>query len=193
MRSDIQASLLSVITPATFSTYLLDFYSAFLNIHGKRFAKPYTPTQLIKITSHTLTYEGVVTDDEEYEWTLEPTHVNVKNGVFQLFWRGTAETIKIQLADAGGGEDDKAPAPAPAPTPELEEVEMAVAEDTATNGFLRLTSNSQLRDKRSIEEARIRAKWAQYKAEKAIAKYVERYGELDDELLSDSGSGSDSE
>jgi hypothetical protein len=191
--ADIKDSLLSVITPATLSNYLLGLYSAFLNIHGKRFAKPYTPTQLIKITSHIA--ETTISDEDEYEWTLMPHSIHVKNGAFHLKWKAAAQPIKIELSEeAPEHPEQKSPA---LDLPVIQEVEIAaVAEENTSNGFLRLTSNSQLRDKRLLEEARIRAKWAQYKAEKAIAKYVERYGELDDELLSEddeSGSESDSE
>jgi hypothetical protein len=195
-KGDIDNSLLSVITPATLSEYLLNLYSAFLGIHSKSFAKPYTPTQLIKITGHTVICEDA-TDDEEYEWTLTPLKVDVRNGVFQLHWKGTAHRMKIELNAAEEVEEQKPPAQATqAPAAPIQEVEIKACEADATNSFLRLTSNSQLRDKRLLEETRIRAKWAQYKAEKAIAKYVERYGELDEELLSDedeTGSETDSE
>ncbi len=196
-KGDIDNSLLSVITPAILSEYLLNLYSAFLSIHSKSFAKPYTPTQLIKITGHTVTCEDA-TDDEEYEWTLTPLKVDVRNGVFQLHWKGTAHRMKIELNAAEEVEEQKPPAQAEAAAAPIQEVEIeAVPEADTTNSFLRLTSNSQLREKRLLEEAKIRAKWAQYKAEKAIAKYVERYGELDEELLSDeedeTGSESDSE
>jgi hypothetical protein len=199
---DLSNSLLSVVTPATLSEYLLNLYSAFLKIHAKSFAKPYTPTQLIKITGHTVTCEGA-TDDEEYEWTLAPLRVDVRNGVFELCWKGTAHRMKIELnaAEDVEEEEQKSPAlPPTAPQPQpIQEITIdAVPESTDTNSFLRLTSDSQIRDKRLLEEAKIRAKWAQYKAERAIAKYVERYGELDEELLSDddedeSGSETDSE
>ncbi len=193
--ADIKDSLLSVITPATLSNYLLGLYSAFLNIHGKRFAKPYTPTQLIKITTHD-TEINISEDEDEYEWKLTPYSIHVKNGVFHLKWKAAAQPIKIELSEeAPEHPEQKSPA---LEQPVIQEVEIAaVAEEDTSNSFLRLTSNSQLRDKRLLEEARIRAKWAQYKAEKAIAKYVERYGELDEELLSEddeeSGSESDSE
>lgn len=194
--ADISDSFLSVITPATLSNYLLDLYSAFLNIHGKRFVKPYTPTQLIKITSHVTTLTNGSVEDEECEWTLTPQTINVKNGVFQINWLANGQSLKIELSEEVEEPKQKSPAVAPAASLAIEEVEIGtVAEDTS-NSFLRLTSNSQLRDKRLLEEAKIRAKWAQYKAEKAIAKYVERYGELDEELLSEDEedkSGSESE
>lgn len=77
-------------------------------------------------------------------------------------------------------------------TAEIQAVEVdPVAE--MTDGFLRLTSDTQIDERRGIEEARIRAKWAQYKAQRAIAKYVEKYGDFDEEILSDSEDGDESE
>jgi hypothetical protein len=197
-KTDLTNSLLSVVTPATLSEYLLNLYSTFLKIHSKSFAKPYTPTQLIKITSHTIVCEGAM-DDDEYEWTLTPVKVDVRNGIFELSWKGTAHRMKIELNAADEEQEQKTPALPPMPQAPIQEIATDALPEAAdtTNSFLRLTSNSQLRDKRLIEEAKIRAKWAQYKAERAIAKYVERYGELDEELLSDeedeSGSETDSE
>jgi hypothetical protein len=186
----IGTSILNVASPAAFGTYLLGLYSHFLNVHGKRFAKPYTPTQLIKVTTHSVEAEGCH-DNEEYEWILEPIRIDVKNGTFCLFWKAIAHPIKIQL----GIEDEVEPEPEVAPVHPaeqqlaLEEVTADILPPVEDSNLLRLTSNSQLRDKKTVEEARIRAKWAQYKAEKAIAKYLERYGDLDEDLLSDSSGG----
>jgi hypothetical protein len=172
-------SLLNITTPAALGSYLLGLYSTFLNVHGKRFAKPYTPTQLIKITTHVVNTEGSH-DDDEYEWTLTPLHIDVKNGAFMIFWKATGQPIKIQL----GIEDE--PEPAPKESPAAEEVHFESLPASEEANPLRLTSDAQLRDKKTLHEARIRAKWAQYKAEKAIAKYVQRYGHLDNDLLTDS-------
>ena len=79
----ITASIINVITPAAFGNYLLGMYSHFLNVHGKRFAKPYTPTQLIRVTTHTVEAEGCH-DADDYEWSLAPQHIDVKNGAFFL-------------------------------------------------------------------------------------------------------------
>ncbi len=183
--ADLSTSLMSAITPATLGNYLLDLYAAFLNVHQTRFAKPYTPAQLIRATTHTVETEGPAVDmDEDLQWTLVPTQIIVKNGAFIIAWRATGQTVRIELSAV---EDLAA---APAAIPDIQEVE-PVAE--ITEGFLRLTSNSQVEERRGVEEARIRAKWAQYKAQRAIAKYVEKYGEFDEEILSDSEESDESE
>lgn len=185
----ISQNLLNVTTPAALGSYLLGLYSNFLNIHGKRFAKPYTPTQLIKITGHTVETEGCH-DGDDYEWTLTPQHIDVKNGAFLLFWKAVAQPIKIQLGVEDEAEVAATVLPAPASEPAIEEVQFETLPATSEEAnLLRLTSDTQIRDRKTLEEARIRAKWAQYKAEKAIAKYVQRYGHLDDDLLTDSSDG----
>jgi hypothetical protein len=182
--NDIKISIMSAITPAILSTYLLDLYSAFLNTYQTRFAKPYTPAQLIRATQHTVIVEGDV--DDELQWTLVPTQITVKGGAFNLVWNATGAPLKIELCEL---EEEQAV------EVKADEVQAVEVEPVAelTDGFLRLTSDTQIDQRRGIEEARIRAKWAQYKAQRAIAKYVEKYGDFDEEILSDSEDGDESE
>jgi hypothetical protein len=178
----ISASIMSAITPAILGNYLLSLYSAFLNVHKTRFAKPYTPAQLIRVTQHTVNVEDEIADeDEELQWSLAPSQIVVKEGTFTIVWSATGSALKIDL-----GPEDGASA-----TNEIVEVDEPVGE--LTDGFLRLTSDTQVDERRGVEEARIKAKWAQYKAQRAIAKYVEKYGDFDEEILSDSESGDESE
>lgn len=181
----ITASIMSVITPAILGNYLLSLYSAFLTVNKTRFAKPYTPAQLIRATSHSVKAEGTITDeDEELQWSLVPSQIIVKEGTFIIIWIATGSTLKIDLGPSEEEQTEIA-------TNEIVEVDEPVGE--LTDGFLRLTSDTQVEERRSVEEARIKAKWAQYKAQKAIAKYVEKYGDFDEEILSDSESGDESE
>lgn len=195
--NDIKISIMSAITPAILSIYLLDLYSAFLNTYQTRFAKPYTPAQLIRATQHTVTVEG--DSDDEMQWTLVPTQITVKGGAFNLVWNATGAPLKIELCDLEEEAEQASPMPQAV---EVKAVEVQTAEIQAvevdpvaemTDGFLRLTSDTQIDERRGIEEARIRAKWAQYKAQRAIAKYVEKYGDFDEEILSDSEDGDESE
>jgi hypothetical protein len=165
------------------SSYLLDFYGRFLTVHGKRFATAYTPAQLIKATRHHVIINGDVAADEDVEWSFTPKTISAGEQ-FNLYWAcEVAEEPKIELAL----ESDETLGQA------TEALQEASLDDLPqeSGDFLRLTSDSQLRQRRAIEEARIRAKWAQYKTEKAIAKYVEKYGDFDEEFLSDSGSDDD--
>ena len=74
-------------------------------------------------------------------------------------------------------------------TEELEEI----SDIPQSDDFLRLTSDKQLHDRKYIEQARLRAKVAKFKAEKAMARYLEKYGYDSDVLESDSGEDSDSD
>ncbi len=171
----LKTSFVSACTPAIMSNYLLAFYERFLSVHAKRFAKPYTAAELIKATKHF----AVITDssvEEDVEWRITPAYIEARDS-FSMYWTCTPEEPKIEL-------DTREEAAVAAVAESLEEATLDDLPQGSTE-FLRLTSDSQLRDRRSVEEARIRAKWAQYRAEKAIAKYVEKYGEFDDQFLSD--------
>jgi hypothetical protein len=171
----LKTSFVSACAPAIMSKYLLEFYGHFLTVHAKRFAKPYTAAELIKATKHFAIIADEAAGEEDIEWKFTPLNIEARDG-FNMYWTCTAEEPKIELFTG-----------APEVAAVADSLEEAALDDLpqGSTEFLRLTSDSQLRERRSIEEARIRAKWAQYKAEKAIAKYVEKYGEFDDEFLSD--------
>ena len=72
--SALNKDLITLISPADLNSFLMNLYTTFLNVHGKRFAKPYTPAQLIKATKHMVQCaESVadIIDTEEMEWTLK--------------------------------------------------------------------------------------------------------------------------
>lgn len=185
--------LSALLSPAMFGPYLMNLYSTFLNVHGKRFAKPYTPAQLIKATKHVVNCEMA---EEELEWTLRVKQIEVKNGAFYLIWSAEGKALQIQLEEETVAETPVAQATATeatALTPDnsLEELnvnELPLKEEAST---FRLSlprdtgSDIQLQERRMVETARIQAKIAHYKAQKAIAMYVQKYGDLDD-LFSDS-------
>lgn len=169
----LKTSFVSACAPAIMSKYLLELYGNFLTVHAKRFAKPYTAAELIKATKHFAIIDGGDDAEEDVDWKFTPAYIEARDG-FSLYWTCTVEEPKIELF-------------APEAATIADSLQEATLDDLpqGSTEFLRLTSDSQLRERRSVEEARIRAKWAQYKAEKAIAKYVEKYGEFDDEFLSD--------
>lgn len=193
-------SLLSVVSPAILSPYLIDLYSTFLNVHGKRFAKPYTPAQLIKATKHIVQCEAA---EEEMEWTLRVKQIEVKNGAFFLVWSAEGKALQIQLAEETVAETPVAQATvteATALTPDngLEELnvnELPLKEASTFRLSLPRDTGSdiQLQERRMVETARIQAKIAHYKAQKAIAMYVQKYGDLDDLFSDSSDEGLDSD
>lgn len=178
--SSITGSPNGPFAPATLQNYLLELYNEFLKGHGRRFNKPYTPAQLIKVTKHQFTLIGDAKDadtSEEMNWVITPSRLVVaKSGTFTIHWMANGTETKIELEDLAE---------------ELEEVtDIAESDD-----FLRLTSDKQLHDRKYIEQARLRAKVAKFKAEKAMSRYLEKYGYDSDILDSDSGedSGDDSD
>jgi hypothetical protein len=164
--------------PATMQSYLLELYGEFIRVHGRRFNKPYTPAQLIKATKHQFKLEGDAINGhatEEFSWTFTPASISItKTGSFILIWTAKGDTIKIAMNDLAD---------------ELEEI----SDIPQSDDFLRLTSDKQLHDRKYIEQARLRAKVAKFKAEKAMSRYLEKYGYDSDILESDSGENSDSD
>lgn len=71
--------------------------------------------------------------------------------------------------------------------------DIAIAESIAPEYTLQ--NSSRQYEKRRVKEARLRARLAQYKAERAISRYLEKYGTeaTDSEWSDDSSSGSESD
>ncbi len=174
--STITASPNGPFAPATLQNYLLELYSEFLKVHGRRFSKPYTPAQLIKATKNqfTITGDGQSSmPSEELNWVFTPNKIIVqRSGSFTIVWTANGTQTQIELEDLAG---------------EIQEV----TDIGESDDFLRLTSDKQLHDRKYIEQARLRAKVAKFKAEKAMARYLEKYGYDSDILESDSGEDSD--
>jgi hypothetical protein len=130
--------------------------------------------------------------------TYTPTAVVIVQGRFTVEWKVSQETIAIQIPDeeeevmltVGAAQGRGGPTAAAAAVAAMNEVIQQV--DSATLPFggnatevldLR-TDEQQSFYKRKVKEARLRAKLAQYKAERALAKYMDKYG---DELSDTSG------
>jgi hypothetical protein len=175
----------SLFTPAIINSYLLELYNAFLRVHSHRFAKNYTPAQLIKVSDYKFNTTHVTgSEDEEYNFTLTPAKIDITGNRFIINWNVIAESVKIQLIEESDEE-------------KLEEVDVTglVSESVETKGdFLRRNSsktNPQSAEaKKQLEHAQLRVRIAKLKAERAIEKYVMRYGPIDPALL-DSDSDND--
>ncbi len=135
--------------------------------------------------------------------TYTPTAIVIVQGRFTVEWKVTQETIAIQIPDEDEEEEEVmltatqktllglGSGHAAAATEPRNEV-VAVMDTTS----LPFTSNTEVLDlrtnehqafyKRKVKEANLRAKLAQYKAERALAKYMDKYGDT----LSDSSDGS---
>jgi selenocysteine-specific translation elongation factor len=86
---------------------------------------------------------------------------------FNITWLATAQPARIQLVD-----DD------------ITEVDVDSAVAIAENDdFLRLNSPDKQRAIQLLQRARLREKVARYRAERALTKYITKYGDIDPELL----------
>ncbi len=165
----IEALNTPVFTPALISSYLLDLYAAFLRAHSSKFAKSYTPAQLIRITRHTLRASEQITGI--CDWTLLPKTIEVTGNSFNIIWIAQPEP-KIELAD----NDD------------LEEIDVAsmVSANVSDNDFLRLNSPEKLKDIERLKKANLRMKISKLRLERAMTKYLSKYGDLEEDLFSSS-------
>jgi hypothetical protein len=177
-----------IFTPATMATYLMDLYTTFLRVFGSKFAKPYTPAQLLRLTNHIYKVledlDSYANDVDEYEWTFVPSAIHLVGSKFNIIWHLYYKDIKIILAD------DSEPLPT-----QLEELDIN-AVVPSTDDFLRLNSTVQQREVMRLERARLKARMAKYQAERAMAKYLAKYGdysETDGETDYDSSSDEDSD
>ncbi len=172
------SQLSNLLTPAVINSYLLELYNAFLRVHSHRFAKNYTPAQLIKVSDYIFnTAELIGHEDEEFNFTLTPEKIDIMGNRFIIYWNVIAESVKIKLFE----ESEE----------ELEEVDVTglVTESEETKGdFLRRDSSDEA--KKQLERAQLKVRIAKLKAERAIEKYVLRYGPIDPALL-DSDSDND--
>jgi hypothetical protein len=159
----------TVFTPALISSYLLDMYGAFLKVHSSKFAKSYTPAQLIRITRHTFKaleeFEGIS------DWTFVPAAIEITSNTFNIIWHGRAEP-KIELVT----NDD------------LEEIDVdgMVSANLSDNDFLRLNSPEKLRAIQRLEKAKLKMKISKFRLEKAVTNYISKYGDLDENMFSSS-------
>ncbi len=174
-----QVSQLSgLLTPAVMNSFLLELYNAFLRVHSHRFAKNYTPAQLIKVSDYIFNTTYLTgREDEEFNFTITPEKIDITGNRFVIYWNVIAESVKIKLFEESEEE-------------ELEEVDVTglVTESDETKGdFLRRDSAEA---RKQLERAHLKVQIAKLKAERAIQKYVLRYGPIDPALL-DSDSDND--
>ena len=171
------------------SDFLNEMYSAFLKTHGSRFAKPYTPSQLINVTKHSY---NLYTKNhiEQFIFQLIPSKLNIIGNTFTLYWNVIAHDITIDFEEEE--EEVKEESGLSNEIRELEEVDVS-SNVQSVDDFLRLNSTEQDRDTQNLLKAKLKARLARYKAEKALAKYISKYGKVDDELLDSDDSDSESD
>lgn len=178
------------------------------------FTKQYTVDIFLKYFKHKIAALPSIKEGPA-SIIYKPVNVIIINGSFILEWSVYAESARIDIPDyeettalpiegLSINEESHPVSENTVVSPvtgtsdvstELEEFD-ATEEDTQSTGTFELMNPSRQYEMRKVKEARLRAKLAQYKAEKAYSKYINKYGEdfSDDSDTSDESdeeSGSD--
>jgi hypothetical protein len=163
--------------------YLNGFLTEFLRTCSAYFAKPYTAATILKHLQHDV--KAAASTAASY--SFKPADLVITSKGFRLLWDAREEQMLIALP--GMEEDD------------IEPEELQVADLPLASTEVALDLNVQpanlrhIYDKQRVKEANLRAKLAQYKANRAHIQYLEKYGEdpsesddTDSELESESDS-----
>jgi hypothetical protein len=156
----------------------INWWNTFLNIFlqstTKLFSKPYTADNINKITKHTLITSNT-NDVFPSNVTLYPKTIEISGGVFWVNWGYELESVIIDIPDLT--ETNLLPVSNKVIEgfEELNIDEIPVG-NNSTEETLELDSPAKFYEKQKVKEARLKAKLAVYKAQRQMAKYVEKYG-----------------
>lgn len=151
--------------------WLVTFITAFLSATEKYFTKKYTVDALLKHLQHTLHIEGSTEDANQVMFV--PTEIIIFQGRFTLTWKANMETLRIAIPDLE--ETDETNVPMKDIT-ELLAIDDLEADLQKGPEEMVMEDSSRHYEKRKVKEARLRARLAQYKAERAMSRYLEKYG-----------------
>ena len=179
-----EALLIQLMKDDVSSNWLQSFLGAFLQSAQQYFTKKYTIDVLIKYLNHKLSSaadssveaRGATVDSEQA--VFNPSEVIIFQGRFTLVWNVKYENMMIP----GFGEDEV--------SKDATELFAVDDIDADLNDDGELPSSSRHYEKRKVKEARLRAILTQYKAERSMARYLEKYGE---EYTDSEWSGSESD
>lgn len=174
----------TTLRSADYANYLIELFTNFLKDHGNLFVKKYTPDKYASSLYHE--FIGFPSDLEEGEHTfiLNPVELVIKNGKFIFYW----------LIEIGGGIDvqleEESISPNAGTAVESEPLVLEVDDIDApldSNEIISVRSglsDKQIRDRQRVEEARLRAKLATVRAERALERYIQKYGDYETEASS---------
>jgi len=146
---------------AEHTEWVTEFVDEFLRTSSAYFSKPMTTPALLKSLKHEV-------DDSTASGPciFVPQEITIANGVFTAIWSVTCEPIHIAIPDDSN------------PTEALEATDVDGLPEADGNEVieLQLPNARGVYDKQRVKEAYLRAKLAQYKANRAHMDYVEKYG-----------------
>lgn len=197
------AGLLTALTQTTlkeadYSTYLPDMYSHLFATNGKLFTRKYDPVACAKSTNHLFPDIPVETSESgPHACILSPTEIRLINSKFNIVWSvEPAAELDIDIGDdmplmeeesahssvSGASSSSTPAAPATIDLVELHDIE-SDKDETTSEASLPLRSgltDRQIRERQRVEEARLRAKLAAFRAQRAMDRYMQKYGDFSD-------------
>ncbi len=199
------SSLLTALTETTlkeaeYAPYLPTLYSTLFAANAKLFTRKYDPVMCAKGSNHVFPELPVVPSEEgSYTCILSPTEVRLMNSKFYIVWNvELAAEIEIDVEPDIPIMEEVQTSATPAPTStalptqtaepntidliELDDIESDKDEATSESSIpLRSgLTDRQIRERQRVEEARLRAKLAAFRAQRAMDRYVQKYGDLTD-------------
>lgn len=221
--SSLQSQLTSLLHENTESLHAL--INQFLSVNNTYFAKQYTTNMFLRNLTHNIYEPTQLTvqstdDTATLLSVFTPVDFAIHNGKIQLNWKLQYESVRISIPVLEDDGETVQPQPQessqsiPATTSdpatatpclaaadnqiidatEIESLDdIAIAESIVPD--YTPDNSSRQYEKHRVKEARLRARLAQYKAERVISRYLEKYGTeaTDSEWSDDSSSDSESD
>lgn len=175
-------------------TFIKQLITSFLATASQYFARTYTVDVLLKHLKHTI-FSSENSTEMPCELVVEPHEIIIFQGKFTLQWKLTHSSIMIRIPDLEEAPIVDVPAPLTknSSTDELIQVD-DLEEDLREHPVMSEEDISRHYEKRRVKEARLRAKLAQYKAERAMSRYLDKYGDApSDSEWSDNSEDDDDE
>jgi len=144
------------------------FIGTFLESSAKFFSKPYTIETINKITKHALTANNTTDITFPVNVILLPNNIQICGGIFTVNWSYNIELVIIPVLDL------------PVEIEKMEELNIDELPVENNTDVLEIDSPVKFYDKQRVKEARLKAKLAVYKAQRHMAQYCEKYGEVSD-------------
>jgi hypothetical protein len=163
LTATVEDSAVSALTEQV--AWLTTFVNEFLRTSSSYFSKQTTTPALLKILKHEIR-EGTAAAGP---CIFVPQEITIVNGVFTALWSVTSEPIRISIPELEPT----------VPTEGLQAEDADTLPEAEGNEVLELQVPNVRNqyDKQLVKEAYLRAKLAQYKANRAHMEYVDKYGE----------------
>jgi hypothetical protein len=165
--ADVLQTALQREGPASLQAFLTEF----LRLTAQYFAKPYTVANILKNLKH-----DTEPPTASGQLSFRPTAIQISSRGFLLRWTCDQEEEEALIR-----------------LPDMEEEDTEIGDIdgiplAATNEVIQLQTPNlrHIYDRQRVKEANLRAKLAQYKANRAHLEYLEKYGDAPSDSSSDS-------